>query len=191
MFPIEAFRSTLEKVVDVFEKHDVRYHLTGSITSVAYGEPRLTQDVDVVISPDDAAQHAEELLAAIQAAGFLTDPESTRAALQDGRMFQLLDEVELLKIDVYPRELIPGELSRSITMSILPDLEVPVCSLPDSAASKLVWVDRGSHKGRRDVRRIYAHATVEQQRQIEELAAELSLGQLLSTVLNEPDELPD
>ncbi len=28
-------------------------------------------------------------------------------------MFQLLDRVESLKLDIYPRELIPGELSRS------------------------------------------------------------------------------
>jgi len=46
VFPIETFRATLEKAIAILERHKVRFHLTGGVTSVAYGEPRLTQDID-------------------------------------------------------------------------------------------------------------------------------------------------
>ena len=49
MFPVEAFRDTLRKAVALFERHAIRFHLTGGLTSVLYGEPRMTQDIDIVI----------------------------------------------------------------------------------------------------------------------------------------------
>jgi len=42
------------------------------------------------------------------------DEESIRRAISQAGMFQLLDTVESLKLDVYPRELVPGELNRSV-----------------------------------------------------------------------------
>ncbi len=38
----------LQKVVEVFERLQIQYLLTGAIASVAYGEPRLTNDIDIV-----------------------------------------------------------------------------------------------------------------------------------------------
>ena len=49
MFPTSAFRETLGKAVRIFRQHDIRFHLTGGVASVFYGEPRLTQDIDIVI----------------------------------------------------------------------------------------------------------------------------------------------
>lgn len=46
MFPVEAFQNTLGKAVKIFEDLEIRFHLTGGVTSVLYGEPRLTQDID-------------------------------------------------------------------------------------------------------------------------------------------------
>ena len=39
----------LRHVVAVVEKLDLPYVLVGSIASGAYGEPRLTRDIDVVV----------------------------------------------------------------------------------------------------------------------------------------------
>lgn len=44
MFPVDAFRNTLANAVAIFERHTIRFHLTGGLTSVLYGEPRMTQD---------------------------------------------------------------------------------------------------------------------------------------------------
>ena len=48
MLPVEVFRSTLVKLVEVLRRNGIRFHLTGGITAVAYGEPRLTQDLGLV-----------------------------------------------------------------------------------------------------------------------------------------------
>jgi hypothetical protein len=52
MFPVEAFRSTVLKIVEIFREHSIPFHLTGGVTSTAYGEPRMTQDIDIVIGSD-------------------------------------------------------------------------------------------------------------------------------------------
>lgn len=42
----------LEKVVRVFEELEIPYLVTGSVASMAYGEPRLTNDIDIVAAVD-------------------------------------------------------------------------------------------------------------------------------------------
>ena len=38
----------LQKVTEVFERNQIEYLVTGAIASAAYGEPRLTNDIDIV-----------------------------------------------------------------------------------------------------------------------------------------------
>ncbi len=105
MFPVEAFQETLGKAVALFEKHAIRFHLTGGITNIAYGEPRMTQDVDIVIENRVTAACLDSLLASLAASDFLHDPTEIRRAVAQEDMFQLLDRVESLKLDVVP----PGD----------------------------------------------------------------------------------
>ena len=42
MFPTEGFQPTLSKLTAVLDRLQIRYHLTGGIAAVAYGEPRMT-----------------------------------------------------------------------------------------------------------------------------------------------------
>lgn len=39
MFPIEAFRGTVERFIGILKSLGVRHHLTGGVVSVAWGEP--------------------------------------------------------------------------------------------------------------------------------------------------------
>ncbi len=48
------------------------------------------------------------------ASDFLFGEETVRQAVAPGELFHLLDKTESLKLDIYPRELIPGELQRSV-----------------------------------------------------------------------------
>jgi hypothetical protein len=189
MFPAETFRDTLTRLVTVLDRLAIRFHLTGGVTTIAYGEPRMTQDVDVVIDPRAAAERIEPLLAGLRAAGFLVDDETARRAVRDAGMFQALDLAESLKIDLYPREMIPGELGRSTRLEVFEGISLPVASRPDAAASKLVWVSKGSHKSRRDLRQLWRRAATEDRELIERLARELGLERLLLDVLAEPDEI--
>ena len=189
MFPIDAFRSTLGKAVRIFQRFEIRFHLTGGIASVYYGEPRLTQDIDIVIDNARVAAALDSFLESLDASDFIFDPNSLREAVASQGMFQLLDGVESLKLDIYPRELIPGELNRSVLREVFEDEELPMASCADVAASKLVWISKGSHKCRRDVRQIFRVASEADRRLIEELAEQLSLVPLLVEVFGEPDEI--
>ena len=59
---------------------------------------------------------------------------------------------------------------------------VPVVSIEDSAASKLLWIHKGSHKSRRDLRQLVRMATEDQRKNIEQLAKDLGLYTLLSDI---------
>lgn len=189
MYPAELFRGTLLRLLDILTRHDVRFHLTGGITSVAYGEPRMTQDIDIVVDNAAMARCLDAFTAAAAQSGFLIDAESARRAVEERSMFQLFDMAEALKIDVYPREMIPGELGRSTLLEIFEGLPIPVVSRPDAAASKLVWASKGSHKSRRDLRQIVRNLSAAERTELTRIAGLLALDGLLDTILTEPDEI--
>jgi hypothetical protein len=189
VFPIDAFRATLEKVIAILHKHEIQFHLTGGITSVAYGEPRMTQDVDIVIDNGAVSTQLSAFIESLRESDFLFDENAVRYAIDQKQMFQLLDSVEALKLDIYPRELIPGELERSNTLELFDGMHVPIASLTDTAAAKLVWISKGSHKSRRDLRQLVRTSTASQRQTIEQLATDLGLRELLFEVLAESDEI--
>ena len=188
MFPIDAFQNTLSKAVRIFESLSIRYHLTGGITAIAYGEPRMTQDIDIVIDNGAIAERLEQFLQSLSQSDFMFDEGSIRTAVSKGQMFQLLDMRESLKLDVYPRELIPGEIGRSVMIEVFEGMRLPVASRIDAAASKLVWISKGSHKSRRDLRQIVRTSSQVERQAVFDLSVELGLSELLQEVLAEPDE---
>ena len=189
MFEIEEFQATLDKVTRILDRHHVRFHLTGGITSVVYSEVRLTQDVDLVLDPQAVGEHFDSLCAEFEAAGFLVERDSVRQAVESNGMFQLFDNDEALKLDLYVREMIPGELSRSVMIEIFDGVTLPMASRTDVAAAKLIWISKGSHKSRRDLRHILRTASEAERQLVNTMASELCLTDLLAEVLNEPDEI--
>ena len=189
MFPVDAFRNTIGKAVAIFERHAIRFHLTGGITSVLYGEPRMTQDIDIVIDNQAVANELDAFLGSLDTSDFMFEAQVVRDAVAQGDLFQLFDNVEALKLDIYPRELIPGELDRSETMEVFEGVRLPVVSRPDAAASKLVWISKGSHKSRRDLRQMFRTASDAECDAISQFAKQHDLEALLDEVLNESDEI--
>ena len=118
MFPVDAFRSTVGKAVSLFRALEIPFHLTGGITSVYYGEPRMTQDIDIVVGNDRLSAELESFIGLLDSSDFIYDAESISTAVAERGMFQLLDSFESLKLDIYPRELIPGELKRSMMAEV-------------------------------------------------------------------------
>jgi hypothetical protein len=171
----------------VLNRVGVRFHLTGGVTAVAYGEPRMTQDLDLVIDSEAALKNREALLRELTAAGFHVEEETARAALAARTMFQILDIDQALKLDLYPESSIPGELARSVMAEVLPGLTVPIAARSDAALSKLLWASRGSHKSRRDCREILRHASSEELAIVKGMAVERKLLALLERILVETD----
>ncbi len=66
----------LQKIVDVFESIQIPYLITGAVAAMAYGEPRLTNDIDIVAAIEE--RHVGDLLKAFPANEFYIDEEMTR-----------------------------------------------------------------------------------------------------------------
>ena len=87
----------LERVVAVLERCDVPYFVTGSVASIFYGEPRLTNDVDIVVELDVSRVHR---MAAAWPTGFYFEPESALQALRPSGQFNVIDPAAGLKADL-------------------------------------------------------------------------------------------
>lgn len=189
MCPAEIFRDTLTRLVAILDENGVRFHLTGGITSAAYGEPRMTVDIDVVVDNRALAECIDAFIASAMQKGFMLEGETVRQAVDARSMLQLFDLAEALKVAVYPREMIPGELDRSSELEIFEGMSLPVVSRPDAVASKLVWASKGSQKSRRDLRQIVRLMPAAERPEPDRLAGLLGLRQLLAEILAEPDEI--
>lgn len=182
MFPVEAFQSTLEKFTSIAHHCQFRFHLTGGVTSVTWGEPRMTQDIDIVVDPIRLGEILPEFVQRLQESDFLFNENALTHAVAEGQQFQLLDEQELLKLDLYPRELVRGELGRSRSVEIFDGCEIPIVSLVDAAVSKLFWIDGGSEKSRQDLQAILRRADAAELAEIRELANDHSLTHVLDSL---------
>ena len=189
MLPAEGFQPTLSKLVDVLERLGIRFHLTGGITSVVYGEPRMTQDLDLVLDRDRVLVVQDQFLSALSNAGFHFNEQTARGAIESRQMFQLLDMDQVIKLDLYVRCLIPGELDRSVRTELFPGVALPIVARTDAALSKLIWIQHGSHRSRRDLRRILAGATADELATVRRTAGDMILTELLDEVLAEQDEI--
>lgn len=189
MFPIESFKNSLLKIVEILQRHEIPFHLTGGITGVAYGEPRLTQDIDIVIENGKCLANLSLLIADLNQSDFVFSADAVEEAVKAKSMFQLFDSVESLKLDIYPREMIEGELSRSQMVEIFESVSLPIASRVDAAVSKLIWISKGSHKSRRDFRQISMRASVPENLEIRKMAKDLGLEELLDDVIAESDEI--
>ena len=149
----------------------------------------MTQDIDVVVDPKQTFASIDQFLESLDKSDFLFNTEAIRTAVDSAGMFQLLDKEESLKLDIYPREMIPGELDRSESCEIFEGVFLPIVSRLDAAASKLVWIGKGSHKSRRDLSSIMRNADESQANAVREMAQQLNLQELLDEVLAEADEL--
>ena len=189
VFPVEAFQQTLKKLADILLQHEIPFHLTGGVTTIAYAEPRMTQDIDIVVSNEKLTSNLESVIAAVEVSEFLFDEKSLRGAVKAQRLFQLLDSVESLKLDIYPRELIQGELDRSEKIELFEGVFYPIACRTDTAIAKLLWIDQGSHKSRRDLRLLYQNGNKVEQEEIQRLSQHFGKSKLLSEVLAETDEI--
>ncbi len=115
------------------------------------------------------------------------EAQVVRDTVARGDLFQLFDNKEALKLDIYPRELIAGELDRSEMVEVFEGVQLPIVSRVDAAVSKLVWISNGSQKSRRDLRQICRTADEPDCEQIRQLAKQLDLESLLDEVLSESE----
>jgi hypothetical protein len=135
----DPFRSALERA-------GVRYAVGGSWASTAFGEPRFTNDVDVL------AEFTEESLAAflrLLPETFYVDAEDAFHAFSRGRPFNVIHMPTVLKFDVFPSRAFPlgtEELDRAIPLSDsgLSQQSVWFVTPEDILLAKLYWFRSGA-----------------------------------------------
>lgn len=74
-------------------------------------------------------------------------------------------------------------------LEVFPGVNLPVASRVDTAVAKLIWISKGSHKSRRDLRQLFRTSPAFDRDQLRQLADALNLAPLLAEVLAESDEI--
>jgi hypothetical protein len=88
----------LRHAVAALEKLGARYFVTGSTASIFFGEPRFTNDIDIVV--DLSEGDIERFCAEFPEPEFYLSEESARRAVARKESFNILHPVSGLKVDV-------------------------------------------------------------------------------------------
>ena len=143
----------LRQVLGELERLNIPYMVVGSLASAAYGEPRMTQDIDVVV--DLKEEHIPGLCRAFAADEFYLSQQAALEAVRRKGQFNIIHAASGNKVDLM---IVPAgawgraEISRRQRTRILPDLE-GYCARPeDVILGKLRYYrEGGSEKHLRDI----------------------------------------
>lgn len=143
----------LRRVVAVLEDLELPYLLTGSIATTLYGEPRFTNDIDVVV--DLPARRIEEFCAAFPSDEYYLDEESVRRAVDRHRQFNVIHPRSALKVDVIippPSAFERSRFARARREAPATDFTAVFSSPEDAIIKKMEsYRDGGSDKHLRDI----------------------------------------
>lgn len=181
--------SLLGAFIVPLEREGIRYAISGSVASIAYGEPRMTMDIDLVVAlgPDAGAA----MVRAFPPARFYLPPggviarECSRAI---GGHFNVIDHETGLKADLYVAQddrlqRIAIERRRRIELG---DMSVWLAPPEYVIARKLEsWSEGGSAKHVRDIRGMLMGTEAIDRALVTVLAREKGLEGLWSQVQQE------
>jgi hypothetical protein len=185
VWPVSDFEDTIQRISAILEESGLKFHFTGGVASSFYGDPRLTQDLDIVIQLSVDQPETRALLGRLSA-GYIVNESDARAAISRNGLFQAIDETSMIKIDFHVGGKIPGELDRTTRRTILPGLVAPLVCKEDAILSKLLWIKQGSHRARQDVTMMLCRDEDLDRAGLIERAMKLGLGGILAEIENEP-----
>jgi hypothetical protein len=92
----------LKHLIRCFESLGIPYLLTGSIASMAYGEPRFTNDIDIVA--DIKTEHIKGLKDCFPEQEFYLSEDAIKEAVNRQHQFNIIHPATGLKIDIIIRK---------------------------------------------------------------------------------------
>ena len=134
----------LAAVARAFAAMAVRWAIGGSVASAAHGEPRATNDVDVIalLTEEQARAFTQQL-----GTSFYADADAAADAARRHSSFNVIDNRSFIKIDVFvpaPGALGAGQLDRVQMLEVLPGAgELPILGPEDVVLQKLRWHQLG------------------------------------------------
>lgn len=143
----------LRRVTGALERLGLRYFVTGSIATIFFGEPRFTNDIDIVV--EIPAERIVELRAAFPSPEFYLSEETFQRAVARRGQFNIIHPSSGLKVDVMVPMDIPFNRSRFLRVKRvrpLPDFEATFSSAEDVILKKMeAYLEGGSEKHLRDI----------------------------------------
>jgi hypothetical protein len=178
-------------VARAFEELEVDYLVGGSLASSLHGEPRSTQDVDFVadLGLDRVQAWIERL-----GEGFYRDRERIDHAVRNRSSFNVIHLATMFKVDVFvlgDDHASRREMARRLRYEVGGGRELWVASAEDVVLQKLIWYRLGNAVSDRQWRDVLAVLRVRggalDHAYLDEMAAQLDLGELLARALSEAD----
>lgn len=143
----------LRYVVETLDTLGIDYMVSGSHASIYYGEPRMTQDIDVVA--DVTLAHLPALLERFAAPEFYLSEEAASDATATRGQFNIIHSLTGLKIDIVVRKDTPYhqvEFDRRWRQPLLPGIEAYFARPEDVILNKLLYFQEGgSERHLRDI----------------------------------------
>lgn len=141
MSPADAF----EPLRSALEQAGIRYAIGGSWASTAFGEPRFTNDVDIVV--EFTEQKLERFLGNLPST-FYVDAAEALTAIRSGRPFNVIYMPMAFKFDFFPAAAFAlgmEELARAIYLADtgLSRVPAPFVTPEDVLLAKLHWFRLG------------------------------------------------
>jgi hypothetical protein len=96
-YDLEAF---FNYVIGVLERLEIPYMVVGGFAAIAYGVPRSTVDVDIVV--DMRMEQAQPFIAAFPDSDFYVSVESVRDSLARRHPFNVIEMATAAKVDLVP-----------------------------------------------------------------------------------------
>jgi len=181
---------TLARLVKKLGDARIPYMISGSLASSLHGEPRATNDIDVIISPT-----AAQLENFLQSLGddYYASPDAAQEALRYRRIFNIIDQQTGIKADLVIRKDRPfsrEEFTRRKPVELL-GIKVFVLTSEDAILSKLEWSKSGeSERQFRDALGVAAVQWENLDRDyLRKWARELNVEELLDRLLDKAARL--
>jgi len=147
----------LSRVTHALDDLGIDYMVTGSLASSIQGEPRSTHDIDLVVAL--ATSDVDKLLDVFPDPEFYLSPHADREAIEQRRMFNLLEMESGDKVDFWILTDHPFDLSRFARKrgEEAWGMTLKVSTPEDTILAKLRWARQygGSEKHFTDALRIY------------------------------------
>lgn len=143
----------VKSIVRTLEELHIPYMVVGSFASGVYGEPRFTQDIDVVV--ELSPEQVDQLIGRLPENEYYVSRDAAMAAVQSAGQFHVIHPESGNKIDFmiarqdhWGRE----QLRRRVRLELLSGLEAFTARAEDVIISKMLYYQTGgSEKHLRDI----------------------------------------
>lgn len=137
----------LRFLIAALEVHRVDYAIGGSFASSAWGHPRQTNDLDIMVLID--LDRAAEFVTSVESQFFVDVREiiSTLDSEDEYRSFQMLHQSSFFKVDAFVPmvdEYVASEMERAVRVELVAGVSARCLAAENVIVRKLRWFELGN-----------------------------------------------